>query len=83
MKLKETELQNKKITEWLMNGDPSIRWQVMRGLLCKSENIFEIERKKISVKGWGEKLLSMQDIEGMWAGSLLKIQKQKRLARFY
>jgi hypothetical protein len=70
MKLKETELQNKKITEWLMNGDPSIRWQVMRDLLCNSENKCEIERKKISVKGWGEKLLLKQDIEGMWAGSL-------------
>lgn len=70
MKLKETDLQNKNITEWLMSGDPSIRWQVMRDLLCKSENIFEVERKKIGVEGWGEKLLSMQDIEGMWAGSL-------------
>lgn len=40
MKLKETALQNEKITEWLLNRDPSIRWQVMRDFICKSEIFF-------------------------------------------
>jgi len=70
MQIKETEFQDKKIIRWLMNGDPSICWQVIKDLLDKSEKVFDIERRKISKEGWGKKLLSKQDKNGMWAGSL-------------
>ena len=42
MQIKETEFQDKKIIRWLMNGDPSIHWQVMKDLLGESDKIFEL-----------------------------------------
>ena len=69
MKLNKTELQGK-VIDWLIKGDPSIRWQVMKDLLGKKERVYQIERNKISTEGWGKKLLSKQSNDGMWADSL-------------
>ena len=60
----------KKVIEWLLNGDPSIRWQVYRDLLNSDEKKFNRERKKISKEGWGSTLISFQDETGTWAQSL-------------
>ena len=53
-----------------MNGDPSIRWQVMRDLLVVSEGEIAQERKKVAAEGWGARLLSYQDASGRWGGQL-------------
>jgi hypothetical protein len=47
MKLKKTELLDMKIIDWLFVSDPFIRWQVMRDILRKKEELFEIEKKSI------------------------------------
>lgn len=70
MKLNKTELTAKKTIDWLMKGDPSIRWQVMEDLLVKPNILIEKEKEKISQQGWGARLLKRQDKEGTWAGSL-------------
>jgi hypothetical protein len=36
MKLNKTELTDKKTIDWLMKGDPSIRWQAMKDLPDKA-----------------------------------------------
>jgi hypothetical protein len=70
MQIKETEFQDNNIIRWLMNGDPSIRWQVVKDLLDQPVKVADIERCKISEVGWGKKLLSKQDKNEMWSGSL-------------
>ena len=55
---------------WLLEGDPSIRWQVQRDLLNVSRTKYETERKKIAQEGWGARLLSLQDADGRWGGGL-------------
>ncbi|WP_011582060.1 MULTISPECIES: hypothetical protein [Chelativorans] len=56
------------VIEWLLDSDPSIRWQVMRDLLDAPESEWEAERAKVETEGWGARLLSCQDADGQWAG---------------
>jgi hypothetical protein len=53
---------------WLMAGDPSIRWQVVRDLLARPEGEWSAERARIETEGWGAALFSVQDDDGQWAG---------------
>ena len=53
---------------WLLNSDPSIRWQVMGDLLGSPEPEYRAERAKVETEGWGARLLSYQDEDGQWAG---------------
>lgn len=53
---------------WLLNSDPSIRWQVMRDLLDAQEREYQAERAKVETQGWGAQLLSCEDEDGQWAG---------------
>ncbi len=61
---------DKKILQWLLKGDPSIRWQTYRDLLDADEKLYSQKREEISKEGWGKKLLSFQDETGTWADSL-------------
>ncbi len=54
--------------EWLLAGDPAIRWQTLRDLVGAAERTVERERRKVAGDGWGGRLLAQQDPEGTWAG---------------
>ena len=56
------------VIDWLLDSDPSIRWQVMRDLLDAPESEWTAERAKMETEGWGARLLSYQDEDGQWAG---------------
>jgi len=56
------------VIDWLLDSDPSIRWQVMRDLLDAPESEWRAERAKVETEGWGARLLSYQDEDGQWAG---------------
>ena len=56
------------LIEWLLEGDPSIRWRVHRDLLGSSESTVRDERAKVATEGWGAKLISLQDPDGRWGG---------------
>ncbi len=56
------------VTEWLLDSDPAIRWQVMRDLLGAPEAEWAAERAKVETEGWGAQLLACQDSDGQWAG---------------
>ena len=58
------------VIQWLLAGDPSIRWQVLRDLTGAAEGSVERERRKIARDGWGSDLLAKQDPDGKWAGGL-------------
>ena len=56
------------VIEWLLDSDPSIRWQVMRDLTDAPESQWSAERAKVETQGWGARLLSYEDDDGQWAG---------------
>ena len=56
-------MENYSIIEWLINGDPAIQYQVYRDLLNKNKPELQ---KKISIEGWGAKLLALQNDNGHW-----------------
>jgi hypothetical protein len=53
--------------QWLLDGDPSIRWQTLRDLVGADARTAARERKKISREGWGSRLLARQNADGRWA----------------
>ncbi|HET9907721.1 MAG TPA: hypothetical protein VFQ23_13800 [Anaerolineales bacterium] len=56
------------VIRWLLDSDPSIRWQVIQDLLDTSDEDVAVERAKVATEGWGAKLLSLQGEDGSWAG---------------
>ena len=56
------------VIDWLLNSDPSVRWQVMRDLLSSPEPEYRPERAKVETEGWGALLLGCADEDGQWAG---------------
>ena len=57
------------VIDWLLDSDPSIRWQVMRDLTGAPADEVAAERARIATEGWGARLLSLQDGDGRWAGA--------------
>ena len=60
---------NGSVTEWLLDSDPSIRWQVMRDLIGAPEEEVAAERARVATEGVGARLLAMQGADGSWAGT--------------
>jgi hypothetical protein len=54
--------------EWLLDSDPTIRWQVMRDLIPAPAETVTAERARITTEGWGARLLDLQGEDGQWAG---------------
>jgi hypothetical protein len=63
-----SESQTEKVIRWLLEGDPSIRWQALHDLAGAGEATVERERRKVAREGWGARLLARQDRDGRWAG---------------
>lgn len=53
--------------EWLLHGDPAIRWQVLCDLLDAPPSEFDAERRRVAETGWGRRLLDRQGEDGRWA----------------
>jgi len=53
---------------WLLDSDPSIRWQVMRDLTGESPSAIAAERSRVATEGWGAQLLARQTSAGHWGG---------------
>src|SRR5262245_16131904 len=56
------------VLDWLLDSDPSIRWQVLRDLEDAPDDVVAAERAKVATEGWGARLLSLRDGDGQWAG---------------
>lgn len=72
-KVSKREVDNlidRSMLNWLLAGDPSIRWQVMRDLLLLDAQSVDEERAKIAREGWGAQLLSFQKEDGTWGGGI-------------
>src|SRR5262245_49452985 len=51
---------------WLLEGDPAIRWQVMRDLLDEPQAVWEEERARARTEGWVAEMLSRRDANDEW-----------------
>lgn len=56
------------VVDWLLDADPSIRWQVLRDLVGAEDEVVRAERARIASEGWGARLLSLRADDGQWAG---------------
>jgi hypothetical protein len=54
------------IVEWLLDSDPSIRWQVMRDLTDAPPDEIAAERARVATEGVGAQLLALQGTDGRW-----------------
>jgi hypothetical protein len=57
------------VIEWLLDSDPSIRWQVMHDLTNEADAIVARERSRVASEGWGARLLDLQGPDGHWGGA--------------
>ncbi len=54
------------VIKWLLDSDPSIRWQVMRDLTDEPGEAVAAERSRVASEGWGAQLLGLQTPDGHW-----------------
>jgi hypothetical protein len=47
------------VMEWLLDSDPSIRWQVMRDLMDEPDEAVAAARSRVALEGWGARLLAL------------------------
>ncbi len=57
------------VTDWLLESDPSIRWQVLRDLTDAPADQVQAERAKVAIEGVGAQLLALQAADGRWGGA--------------
>ena len=58
------------LLNWLLAGDPAIRWQTLQDLVGVHATQVATERSKVASEGWGRRLLDAQDPEGTWSRGL-------------
>ena len=54
------------VIDWLLGGDPAIRWQTMRDLLDEPVRTWEAERARTVETGWVADLLAHRGPNGEW-----------------
>ncbi len=57
------------VVDWLLDSDPSIRWQVMRDLTDAPAEEIAAERARVATVGAGARLLALQGADGRWGGA--------------
>ena len=61
-----THFSSDAFIDWLLDSDPSIRWQVMRDLTHTPAQVIAAERSRVASEGWGLTLLEQQRPDGQW-----------------
>ena len=64
--LTHAEMPPRSVVDWLLDADPSIRWQVMRDVTDIDVDIVAAERSLVALEGWGPLLLDRQRADGQW-----------------
>lgn len=54
------------VTDWLLDSDPSIRWQVLRDIEGAPAGVVAAERAQVATEGWGARILAAQRDDGQW-----------------
>lgn len=58
------------VLAWLLDGDPSVRWQVLRDLRGLSGPNLEAGQARVARSGWCRQLLDLQFPDGQWGPGL-------------
>lgn len=66
------------VTDWLLESDPAVRWQVMRDLLDEPDDVVAAERSRVANEGYGARLLGLQTADGYWGGEAYGIDGDRR-----
>ncbi|HMM40729.1 MAG TPA: hypothetical protein PKA95_02375 [Thermomicrobiales bacterium] len=53
---------------WLLDSDPSVRWQALRDLTDAPGEEVAAERARVATEGHAARLLAMQAADGSWGG---------------
>jgi len=56
------------VLDWLLDGDPAVRWQVMPDIRDASSAEIAMERARVEHEGWGARLLAAEDPDDLWGG---------------
>src|SRR3954469_18317493 len=56
------------VLDWLLDADPSVRWQALRDLADAPPAVVAEQRARVADEGWGARLLDLQGDDGQWAG---------------
>jgi len=54
------------VIDWLLESDPSIRWQVLQDLTDAPADQVGAERVRSATDGWGAQLLALRREDGLW-----------------
>jgi hypothetical protein len=57
------------VSEWLLDSDPAIRWQVLQDLIGAPAEEVAAERARVATEGAGARLLALQEAGGCWGGA--------------
>jgi hypothetical protein len=71
------------VLEYVKDGDPSLRWQVMRDLEGAPDDVVAAERAKVATEGWGAALLALQGDDGTWDGAAYRPAWAERFPGFF
>jgi len=52
------------VIDWLLDSDPSIRWQVMRDLTLEPSDDIAAERSRVATEGWGNAAVAKSATRG-------------------
>jgi hypothetical protein len=63
-------MAHKDTIDWLLAGDPAIRWQTLRDLAEAPDAVWKREQSRVATAGWGARLLALEGADGRWAGGL-------------
>ena len=53
---------------WMLDSDPSLRWQVERDLAGEPAEVWEQTRRRVATEGNGAALIAQQGEDGQWEG---------------
>jgi len=59
------------VLDWILDSDPSIRWQALRDLGDAPAEVVAAERERVATEGWGARVLALQGDDGQWEGGAL------------
>src|SRR5262245_21737915 len=62
-------MKSSPVVDWLLDSDPSIRWQVMRDLADAPTRKVAAERARVAKEGAGAALLGLQAADGRWGAA--------------
>jgi hypothetical protein len=66
---RQTPQMQRPVIQWLLDSDPSVRWQVMQDLIGSPVEEVAAERARVATEGAGARLLALQEADGRWSGA--------------